>query len=97
MHIQLLKKHGNMKDFLKFIEEFNWFNDSCLNIRPIFSYHLIKLNKDTLKDIGNNFAYKMENTFYKKDLQNIFEKSIELMDSESFSEFYKNINLIKGM
>lgn len=95
--LNLLKKHGNMKDFLKFIEEFNWFNDSCLNIRPIFSYHLIKLNKDTLKDIGNNFAYKMENTFYKKDLQNIFEKSIELMDSESFSEFYKNINLIKGM
>ncbi|MBU5299075.1 glycosyltransferase [Clostridium sporogenes] len=95
--LNLLKKHGNMKDFLKFIKEFNWFNDSCLNIRPIFSYHLIKLNKDTLKDIGNNFAYKMENTFYKKDLQNIFEKSIELMNSESFSEFYKNINLIKGM
>ncbi|AKJ89097.1 glycosyltransferase [Clostridium sporogenes] len=95
--LNLLKKYGNMKDFLKFIEEFNWLNDSCLNIRPIFSYHLIKLNKDILKDIGNNFAYKMENTFYKEDLQNIFEKSIELMDSESFSEFYKNINLIKGM
>ncbi|MCC5426438.1 glycosyltransferase, partial [Clostridium botulinum] len=90
-------KQCNMKYFLKFIEEFNWLNDNCLNIRPIFSYHLIKLNKDTLKDIGDNFIYKIENTFYKEDLQNIFEKSIELMDSESFSEFYKNINFIKGM
>ncbi len=92
--LNLLKKHGNMKDFLKFIEEFNWLNDSYLNVRPIFSYYLIKLNEDILKDKGSNFVYKMENTFYMEDFKNIFEKSLELMDSESFKKFYKNI---KGM
>lgn len=95
--LNLLKKHNKMENFLKFINEFNWFNDSCLNVRPIFSYYLIKLNEDILKNKGANFLYKMENTFYKNDLKYIFEKSIELMDSKSFSEFYKNINFIKGM
>ncbi|NFA59807.1 glycosyltransferase [Clostridium sporogenes] len=95
--LNLLKKENKMGIFLKFINEFNWFNDSCFNIRPIFSYYLIKLNEDILKNKGNNFVYKIENTFLKDDLKYIFEKSIELMDSKSFSEFYKNIIFIKGL
>ncbi len=91
--LNLLERKGNMKSFLNILNEFGWLNDRYLSIRPIFSYHLVLLNKNTLKNVEDNFVYRTENTFNKKDLQDIFNKSIELMDSKSFSDFYKNIDL----
>ncbi|EJO5349500.1 glycosyltransferase [Clostridium botulinum] len=95
--LNLLQKQNKITDFFKYIQEFNWFDDRYLNIRPIFSYYLIKLNMDLIENTKNNFMYQIENIFCKDDLENMFTKSIELMDSKSFREFYKNISFIKGM
>lgn len=95
--LQLLQNQNKTEEFLEIMQNENLFKDEMLLSRPIFSYFLIELNKNILKGKGDTIISQIEGKFHNDELQNIFKKSEELMQSEAFSEFCKNINLMKGM